>query len=182
MRPADQFVRLWEDARLRMPAGWRRAILALVASVALGALIGASGSLIGASLSGGTLKTTPSAAALDSTPTSAAAIPESRCQEEVWPYLSKDCLHQPDRNAAKPPAGARVISLDRDAPSTVFIYPEKPKSAGAKPKRPAASREAKTEKRGQPKAERRAAPQRNATPADDPYRAYGYSRRERSRR
>ena len=159
MGPIHQLARLWHDACLRVPQRWRRPLLAAACSAALGFLIGAG----------------LSDAALETTPTAAASIPEIPCEQQTWPYLSSTCLHQPPQPARGHPGTVRVISLDRDAPRTAYVYPEAPKAAAAKSKRPAATREVPTEGRDRRSDQRRAAPQRETARSQSAYRAYGYS-------
>ena len=171
MRPTQQFACLWQDACLRTPVRWRRAILAAAGSLAIGSLIGAAWS--------GAVPQTTSVAVPETTSATAGSIPEGSCQRQTWPYLSAACV---ERSGTADGPKVRVISLDRDAPSNAYVYPEAPKSVVAKSKRPAASRETKTEGRGQRSTKRRAAPQREARPPDSAYRAYGYSRADPRRR
>jgi hypothetical protein len=161
MRPVDHLSRLWGVLLLRVPYRWRQAALAIVGGLALG-------SLIGAGLSGASIES--------QTSTSLASAPlETPCQQQTWPYLTTTCLQGP----AERPREVRLLPSGRDAPATVYLYPEtpKPKAATAKSKRTAASDKAKPNKRSQSPSNRDAAPQRSAPSPGSAYRAYGYAPR-----
>ncbi len=164
MHPVRELARLWHDARLRMQLRGRRATLVVASSVALGL-----GTLIGAGLSG---------ASIEPAATTAAFVPETS--------LPATNLALPDRDlpaaaqTAGEPGKVRVISLDRDAPAAAYVYPAAPKAPAAKSTRPAASRQAQSDRRDQ-RSSRRPAPQREAAPPSA-YRAYGYDSRQDPRR
>ena len=131
-----------------------------------GALIVAGGillcSVIGAGLSTASIEPTQKPEIAD--------VPALPCQQQTWPYISNTCL-QADKPASGAPGRAvRQISIDRDSPRTVYLYPEAPKPAPAKAKRSTAP--TKADRRAERRPAKRAAPQRQ--PADNGYQAYGY--------
>lgn len=117
----DQFARLWRDLSARMPRHWRRAAVAGI--VPLACLV------IGAGFSGASIGTSPTAE-------QPAALP---CEQQTWPYLDKGCLRGAAEPVSAPARNVRVISLDRDAPTTVYVVPvplpTKVKPAHAKPQK-----------------------------------------------
>ncbi len=96
------FARFWRDAMARVPPyGLQMAALA-TAAIAAGASISAA------------ISTAPVKAAAPPAPESIA----ERCPGQVWPHYPSACLRGGD--AGRP---VREISLDRDAPRTVYAWP-----------------------------------------------------------
>ena len=103
-------------------------------------------------LSGVTVAAVVLGAAWSVAPTSldAAAVPaaeqppEVRCDKQVWPHMDDTCLRR--ENASHSNRQVRVISLDRDAPTTVPL-PQAAQQAPKASKTPSGSSNSRTRDR-----------------------------------
>lgn len=119
-RAGRELAQFWRDLRARAP---RHSLMILTGVAAAVTFIGAALSMAPTGL--------VSAAAV---PTAAVA----QCEKQAWPYLDDTCLRW--ENASHVRREVRMISLDRDAPTSVPLPQGGSKAAKAAPKAPSNSR------------------------------------------
>jgi hypothetical protein len=98
MRQLDEFARLWNDARSRLPlSAWSWPLVAAVGGAVI-VLVGTSQSGIG----------TASNATVAEAPIKASTA----CQEQTWPYLTDECLQRNRPAGAPTPSHVRVLGYE----------------------------------------------------------------------
>jgi hypothetical protein len=105
MPSTNDIARLCVGTASRIPRLWRHGAIA-------GAAVLAALMLMGLDLSGAT----SSEGAAVPGPAPEVATP---CQQQTWPHIGDACLRQAAEQPARGARQVRVISLDRDAPTTV---------------------------------------------------------------
>ena len=98
MRQLDEFARLWNDTRARLPqSAWSWPLVAAVGGAVV-VLVGTSPSDVG----------TASNATVAEVPIEASTA----CQEQTWPYLTDGCLQRNRPAGAQTPSHVRVLSYE----------------------------------------------------------------------
>ena len=98
MRQLDEFARLWNDTRARLPrSAWSWPLVAAVGGAVI-VLVGTSPSDVG----------TASIATVAEVPIEASAA----CQEQTWPYLTDGCLQRNRPAGAQTPSHVRVLDYE----------------------------------------------------------------------
>src|SRR6185503_18033671 len=98
MRQLDEFARLWNDTRARLPqSAWSWPLVAAVGGAVI-VLAGTSPSDVG----------TASIATVAEVPIEASTA----CQEQTWPYLTDGCLQRNRPAGAQTPSHVRVLNYE----------------------------------------------------------------------
>jgi hypothetical protein len=123
MRQLDDFARLWNDTRARLPqSAWS---LGVWSWPLLAAGAGAVVVLIG---------TGPSDVGTASTVAQAPIEAPTACPEQTWPYLSDACLQRSPQASGQPPSRVRVLNYEPDlARAAIGATPWAPKEAARPP-------------------------------------------------
>jgi hypothetical protein len=176
MRRLDEFARLWNDTRSRLPrsarslSAWSWPLVAALGGAAI-VLVGTGPSDVG----------TASNASDAGVPVKASTA----CEEQTWPYLSDACL-QRNRHAgahgAQTPSQVRVLNYEPGmARAAIGATPWAPKGAARQPQSQNQAKERKTiQDRNRTVTVRSGRDQRRErvyNVPNDAYSAYGYAPR-----
>ena len=177
MRQLDEFARLWNDTRLRMPrASWMRVPWAWP-------LAGAAGGVL-LTLAATSASQVPSES--NANPVTVATMSSVDCQGQTWPYLSDDCLQREHGAKGSPAKPVRVIQPDPAMAKAAIGATEWTRRATPWPHQSTPRQTQKTHRQKDQEPDRsrtvtirsgrdRAPPRVYVVPSDSAYRAYGYA-------